>query len=111
MLMAHQDVVSADPDEWTYPPFDGVIACGFVWGLGRLDIKNRAAERVTAAVTTKDRAHIHLDTVFTFLDRDVVTAFPSVVPHIRAVSLRPGKKHGDFHVTEEKDFLSAVADS
>jgi carboxypeptidase PM20D1 len=41
MLMAHQDVVSADPTEWTYPPFDGVIADGLVWGRGTLDIKNQ----------------------------------------------------------------------
>ena len=70
-----------------------------------------AAERVIAAVMTKDRAHMHLDTVFTFLDRDKVTAFPAVVNQIRAISLRPGKKAGDFHVTTEKDFLSAVADA
>ena len=70
-----------------------------------------AAERVIAAVMTKDRAHMHLDTVFTFLDRDIVTAYPRVVPQIRAISLRPGKKAGDFHVTVEKDFLSAVADA
>jgi arginine deiminase len=70
-----------------------------------------AAERVIAAVMTKDRAHMHLDTVFTFLDRDIVTAYPKVVPNIRAISLRPGKKAGDFHVTVEKEFLSAVADA
>ena len=70
-----------------------------------------AAERVIAAVMTKDRAHMHLDTVFTFLDRDIVTAYPRVVPNIRAISLRPGKKAGDFHVTVEKEFLSAVADA
>src|SRR4029077_13863962 len=29
-----------------------------------------AADRVSAAVMTKDRAHMHLDTVFTLLDRD-----------------------------------------
>jgi arginine deiminase len=62
-------------------------------------------------VLTKDRAHMHLDTVFTFLDRDVVTAYPRVVPQIRAISLRPGVKAGDFHVMVEKDFLSAVADA
>jgi arginine deiminase len=70
-----------------------------------------AAERVIAAVMTKDRAHMHLDTVFTFLDRDIVTAFPKVVSQIRAISLRPGRSAGDFHVTVEKDFLSAVADA
>src|SRR5262245_46063435 len=70
-----------------------------------------AAERVIAAVMTKDRAHMHLDTVFTLLDRDVATAFPKVVHSIGAISLRPGKAPGDFHVTKEKDFLSAVADA
>jgi arginine deiminase len=70
-----------------------------------------AAERVIAAVMTKDRAHMHLDTVFTFLDRDIVTAYPKVVHQIRAISLRPGAKAGDFHVTVEKDFLAAVADA
>ena len=70
-----------------------------------------AAERVIAAVMTKDRAHMHLDTVFTFLDRDIVTAYPKVVNQIRAISLRPGAREGDFHVTVEPDFLSAVADA
>jgi arginine deiminase len=60
-----------------------------------------AAERVIAAVMTKDRAHMHLDTVFTFLDRDVVTAYPKVVPNIRAISLRPGRLPGDFGVERE----------
>ena len=70
-----------------------------------------AAERVIVAVMTKDRAHMHLDTVFTLLDRDKATAFPKVVNNIRAISLRPGKKAGDFHVTEEKNFPSAIADA
>jgi arginine deiminase len=69
------------------------------------------AERVIAAVMTKDRAHMHLDTVFTLLDRDIATAFPKVVNNIRAISLRPGNKPGDFHVTEEKSFLDAVTDA
>jgi arginine deiminase len=34
-----------------------------------------------------------------------------VVNQIRPFSLRPGKKPGDFHVTAEKDLLSAVADA
>jgi carboxypeptidase PM20D1 len=49
MLMAHQDVVSADPTEWTYPPFEGKIADGFVWGRGTLDIKNQLIGIMEAA--------------------------------------------------------------
>jgi arginine deiminase len=70
-----------------------------------------SAARVIACIMTKDRAHMHLDTVFTLLDRDKVTLFPKVVGQIRAISLRPGKKPGDFHVTREKDMLSAVEDA
>ena len=70
-----------------------------------------AAERVIAAVMTKDRAHMHLDTVFTMLDRDKATAYPRVVDQIRAISLRPGSNGQRFHVTEEESFLGAVADA
>ncbi|RYU12932.1 arginine deiminase [Nocardioides iriomotensis] len=70
-----------------------------------------AAERVIAVVMTKDRAHMHLDTVFTMLDRDAVTLYPKVMDNVRAISLRPGSAPGTFHVTQEKDFLSAVADA
>src|SRR4030095_15835403 len=70
-----------------------------------------AAERVIAAVMTKDRAHMHLDTVFTLLDRDKATASPNVVEGIRAVSLRPASKPGTLDVRADKDFVSAVADA
>ena len=70
-----------------------------------------AAERVIACVMSRDRAHMHLDTVFTLLDRDKATAYPQVVDKIRAVSLRPGTSEGDFHVTVEDDFKAAVADA
>jgi arginine deiminase len=69
-----------------------------------------AAERVICVVMTKDRAHMHLDTVFTMLDRDKVTVYPKVTRDVRAISLRPGSA-GRFHVTEEKGFLPALADA
>ncbi len=71
----------------------------------------QAAERVIVALMSKDRAHMHLDTVFTMLDRDIVTAFPGVVESARAISIRPSDSPGDFHVTVEKDLLTAVADA
>lgn len=49
MVMAHQDVVSADPAGWTHPPFAGAIADGFVWGRGTLDIKNQLIGIMEAA--------------------------------------------------------------
>jgi carboxypeptidase PM20D1 len=49
MLMAHQDVVSADPSEWTYPPFEGKVTDGFIWGRGTLDIKNQLIGIMEAA--------------------------------------------------------------
>jgi arginine deiminase len=70
-----------------------------------------AAERVIAVVMTKDRAHMHLDTVFTLLDRDKVTVYPKVMSQVRAISLRPGTEPGKFHVTREEGFLPAVADA
>ena len=69
------------------------------------------AERVVAVVMTKDRAHMHLDTVFTMLDRDAVTVYPRVMDNVRAISLRPGVNGAEFHITEEKGFLSTVADA
>jgi carboxypeptidase PM20D1 len=42
LFLAHQDVVPVEPGteaKWTHPPFDGVIADGFVWGRGAIDDK------------------------------------------------------------------------
>ncbi|HLE84189.1 MAG TPA: M20 family peptidase [Thermoanaerobaculia bacterium] len=42
VLLAHQDVVPVADDalgRWTHPPFDGVVAEGYLWGRGALDDK------------------------------------------------------------------------
>ena len=52
MLMAHQDVVAAEPstlDQWTHPPFEGHVVDGFIWGRGTLDIKNQLIGILEAA--------------------------------------------------------------
>ena len=41
-LLAHQDVVPVAPGtekDWQQPPFDGVVADGFIWGRGSWDNK------------------------------------------------------------------------
>jgi arginine deiminase len=70
-----------------------------------------AAERVIVAGMPKLRAAMHLDTVVTFADRDVVTAFPAIVEGIATFTLRPGGAAG-IEVTAERDpFVKVVADS
>jgi len=39
LLTAHLDVVGANEQEWTHPPFDGVIEEGFLYGRGSFDCK------------------------------------------------------------------------
>ena len=100
------------------PIGNGTVLIGFsertqarmIEQVARAMFAKGAADRVMAVLMTKDRAHMHLDTVFTMLDRDKVTLYPKVMNDARAVSLRPGDKPGTFHVTQEKDFLAAVAD-
>jgi arginine deiminase len=70
-----------------------------------------AADRVIAAGMTRDRAHMHLDTVFTFLDRDCVTLYPKVVPTITAYSLRPSDVEGELDIRRDASFLDAIKDA
>lgn len=43
MLTAHIDVVPAEAEMWSVPPFSGEIKDGFLWGRGSLDCKNQLA--------------------------------------------------------------------
>ena len=70
-----------------------------------------AADRVIVAAMSRDRAHMHLDTVFTFVDRDCVTLFPTVVDAITAYSVRPAEKAGELDVRREDSFLDTVKDA
>ena len=51
-LLAHQDVVPVAPGtekDWQQPPFDGVIADGFIWGRGSWDDKGNLYAMLEAA--------------------------------------------------------------
>jgi len=47
LLNAHLDVVPAEAERWTHPPFAAELADGFVWGRGAVDMKNMAAMSAT----------------------------------------------------------------
>ena len=69
-----------------------------------------AAERVIVAAMPKLRAAMHLDTVFTFADRDCVLIYPDIVSQIHAYSYRPSDKPGGLELTQEhKPFVETVA--
>lgn len=72
-----------------------------------------AAERVIVAALPKTRSAMHLDTVFTFCDRDLVNIFPEVVDNITAFSLRPDEsKPSGLDVRKEgKPFVDVVAEA
>ncbi|MFB9950608.1 arginine deiminase [Rhizobium puerariae] len=68
------------------------------------------ATRVIAALMPRDRSFMHLDTVFTFCDRDLVTMYPPVVDRLRSFSLRPGEVEGVVDIREENaPFTEVVA--
>jgi carboxypeptidase PM20D1 len=58
LLLAHIDVVPVEPGtekKWNYPPFDGRIADGYIWGRGAVDDKGSVLA-VLAAVEALLRA-------------------------------------------------------
>jgi acetylornithine deacetylase/succinyl-diaminopimelate desuccinylase-like protein len=48
LLYGHLDVVPANADEWTHPPFDAELVGGDVWGRGTLDMKGGVAMMLSA---------------------------------------------------------------
>ncbi len=75
--------------------------------------KAGAAERVIIAVLPRSRAAMHLDTVFTFCNTDVLTAFAPVIDHAGAISLRPDEKapSGMTVEVENKSLVEVVGDA
>jgi acetylornithine deacetylase/succinyl-diaminopimelate desuccinylase-like protein len=64
ILLAHLDVVPADPRGWHHPPFGGVREQGYVYGRGALDCKGVAAVELMTLLALKRSAQP--------LDRDVI---------------------------------------
>ena len=67
-----------------------------------------AADRVIAAAMPKLRAAMHLDTVFTFADRDCVLSYPDIVDKIECFSYRPGSKPGTVELHKDGGLIDTV---
>jgi arginine deiminase len=69
-----------------------------------------AAERVIVAAMPKLRSAMHLDTVFTFADRDLVTLYPPIMDQVHAISIRPSTNACGIEATlETEPFVDVVA--
>ena len=84
------------------PVGDGVVLVGMgerstaraVSILAKNLFEAGAARLVIGAQMPRERAAMHLDTVFTFCDRDVVTLYEPVVAQILPILFRPGGPAG-----------------
>jgi len=101
-------------------PGNGVVLIGMSERTSRQAITQVAAtlfarggaEKVIVAGMPKLRAAMHLDTVFTFADRDVVTIYPEIVDNIQSFTLVPSDSAPGLEVIEEtKPFVEVVAAS
>ena len=103
------------------PVGNGVVLMGMSERTSRQAITQVAAalferggaEQVVVAGMPKLRAAMHLDTVFTFADRDIVTLYPTIMDAVHTFTLRPGDGPGGVHVTDEGSakFTDVVARS
>jgi arginine deiminase len=74
--------------------------------------KKGAAERVIMAAMPKIRAAMHLDTVFTFADRDCVMVAPDFMNQTRTYSYRPSDHPSGIELhKEEKPFVDVVTEA
>jgi arginine deiminase len=64
-----------------------------------------AAKQVLAVHLPKSRSYMHLDTVITMCDRDLVTLFPNVVNGARTWAIRPGASADDLVAEEQHGWL------
>ena len=130
----HPDFVGStiwwgDPErEWSQATFEGgdvmpvgngIVLVGMSERTSRQAItqvaaalfEQGAAERVIIAGMPKLRAAMHLDTVFTFVDRDIVTLYPTIMDAVHTFTLLPSDKAPGVEVVDEgsTSFVDVVA--
>lgn len=101
-------------------PGNGIVLIGMserssrqaITQLAKVLFDNEAAQRVIVAAMPKLRAAMHLDTVFTFADRDLACVHSEIVDRITPITLRPGKGKGGLDVrVETKPLVDVVAEA
>lgn len=96
LVHGHLDVVPADPDEWSVPPFAAELRDGYVWGRGAVDMKDFDA-MVLAVVRGWQRTGYRPP-------RDIVLAFT-------ADEEAGGRYGAHFLVEEHPDLLAGCTEA
>ena len=76
--------------------------------IARSLFRAESATQVLAVHLPKSRSYMHLDTVITMCDRDLVTLFPQVVYGARTWAIRPGDSAEDLVVEEQNGTLPEI---
>ncbi len=99
------------------PLGDGLVLIGMgertspqaVMQLAQVLFTQKKATQIIAAQMPKAHNTMHLDTVLTFCDRDLVTIFPDTIDAIRTFTLRPGNSDKIEIIKEKNHFLKVLA--
>src|SRR5438552_16312577 len=94
-LLAHQDVVPVAPGtekDWQHPPYDGVIADGFIWGRGAWDDKGNLYSMLEAAEAMAKAGFKPKRTIYFAFGHDEETAGTKGAKSIAALLASRGVK-------------------
>lgn len=68
LVHGHLDVVPAVPEEWSVPPFSGLVRDGWIWGRGAVDMKGMDAMMLAVLrAWTRDGVRPERDVVFAWV--------------------------------------------
>jgi arginine deiminase len=79
-----------------------------VMWIARSLFRAGAARRVLAVHLPSSRSYMHLDTVITMCDRDLITVFPRVVYGARVWAIRAGDSADDLVIEEQPGSLPEI---
>ncbi len=102
MLSSHLDVVPADPNRWTHPPFSGARADGCIWGRGAIDMKGMTAMGLTVLrLLKRSGALLHRDLILAAVaDEEAGCEFGSAF----LVEQHPGLIDAEYVINEVGGF-------